>query len=393
MPTALAGTVKSEEGFADIGDMVDESALFSLAFPSHEGPTSESVCAAAGLCGGDLEAPSLGTVAKHEGGDGGTASGGGRSRASGDGEDSEVGATTPRRSASDLDPLVCSVCGSSSADADLTDPTSTRRTPFSRTRQRGDAVPACDHCDSLIRSARLRATTASVVVASFGSQDERMKFLRLLACFLSLKFTEASSKVHHVTFTKTMSLIESFDAILATLHNRFRGIVGDEIKLPSVVNVLGVRDYVKMYGNPIVHNEILVQAQVDDTVQVVVLTGKPIGQGRNQLASHVEGAAGGAAASSDLSKLSMMSADSRSLPLARPPRRRAHESSAVATSRHAGHAAGCIRDGSIAGIPRAGSLRLGCAFRIAKAAATACFSLSCCASGRQQQCRRRGPKG
>lgn len=45
----------------------------------------------------------------------------------------------------------CSVCGSASSDSDLGDPSSSRTTPFSRTRSVSGHMVTCDHCQMVLR--------------------------------------------------------------------------------------------------------------------------------------------------------------------------------------------------------------------------------------------------
>lgn len=191
------------------------------------------------------------------------------------------------------DVLQCVGCRSTSTDTDLADPTQSRPTPFLRARLRGNAHMLCDHCDSLIRSGMDGASTPSVV-AMLAQPSERAKFLRLLACSLSLKFREAATKVHKVTLAKTLGLVESFDDFYKTLQGRFGSLnlAEDQGFTPKFLNVLGLRDYVKSHGNPITNNEVLSQAQVDDKIQIVVLTSKAVGaRGRHPLQPVVEQAA------------------------------------------------------------------------------------------------------
>lgn len=204
--------------------------------------------------------------------------------------------------------LVCSTCQSTSSDPDLSDPSCTRTTPFARARLRADQYVACDHCDSLIRSS-LTASTAASVLASFDEPGERRKFLRLLACSLSMKATtESATKVHRVTLLKTESLVTSFESIAKALEARAAGfkLVGKD---SSPHNVLGLKDYVKAFGNPMANGEVMAQALVNDCVQVVVLTKKPVTPGRHSMAQVVSQAASGFA-SETLDRAKTMSADS-----------------------------------------------------------------------------------
>lgn len=204
----------------------------------------------------------------------------------------------------------CALCGSKGSDKDLADPdpNSQRPTPFLRPNTE---FVACEHCVMLLRYQDMPTKTVSSVVQSFSERPgARLDFVARLAMYLAMKSTKFTAKVHQVTLSKHMDLLQAVMPIEAALLLRM-GVDPVEagcFGASPPARVVGLKDYMKAYGNPLCNNEALVQGVVNDEWQVLVQTSRPLGSGRTPLQSVVQAVAQGVK-SDPVGVLSRMSVD------------------------------------------------------------------------------------
>lgn len=200
----------------------------------------------------------------------------------------------------------CALCCSTEADRDLSGSQAT--TPFVRRRSRtSDDMVTCDHCEYLLRYNTLDSSSVGGLLTVFqADSNRRTVFLNMLACCLALKATESQAKVHSKTLAKTLNIVDKHAEIKAELANRSKrehADSGDRIRRPGMgmgnddqdsrsMMIMGLADYYKERGNPLVNQERLGQALINDQYQVVILAADSAKKGRHALAPVVSAAAG-----------------------------------------------------------------------------------------------------
>ena len=115
--------------------------------------------------------------------------------------------------------LKCALCLSLAHHPDLAepDPATGKKTPFARSR----SLMVCDHCEMMLRyhtTGPELAMVGGVVKAFAEAPPRRSSYLRRLSIYLSLKSTEAQSKVHKVTLQKMDSIVAASARILLELE-------------------------------------------------------------------------------------------------------------------------------------------------------------------------------
>lgn len=133
-----------------------------------------------------------------------------------------------------------------------------------------------------------------------ASDAEKRVYLERLSCYLALKQSDAQTKVRSIALTRAASVISVYQAILRMLlaKSDLRPLLTASDFGPT--SILGLRDYMKRWGNPFNNGEVVCDAMVADEVQLVVATGKGFEKGRHGLgqsvASKAEGVSGRALA-------------------------------------------------------------------------------------------------
>lgn len=201
----------------------------------------------------------------------------------------------------------CSVCGSTHSDIDLAGPSGSRSTPFVRMRADSN-IPICDHCEMMLRYQEGdKGVSAGSLLKSFAdSADAKAKYMRRLACYLALKRSEKQSKIHKVTLTSTVVVMEAFVAVAEALSARSASLA-PEVGKPRYV--LGLRNFVQKFGNSLNLGVDLRQALVHVQCQIVAITDSTIPTGRHSLAQVVAQSAG-ELKSETIGSLQKMSVDS-----------------------------------------------------------------------------------
>lgn len=196
--------------------------------------------------------------------------------------------------------LLCAICQCTSQDPDLGDSSmaADRLTPFVRMQSHQHLT--CDHCESLIRYQELPGPCKRVQALQGASEVEKREYLERLACYLALKRSEAQTKVRAVTLARTASVMSAYQSILQTLLAKSDLAPMFTASGSGPTSILGLRDYMKRWGNPLSNGDVVLEAMVADEVQLVVATSKGFEKGRRSLgppvASKADGVSGGALA-------------------------------------------------------------------------------------------------
>lgn len=144
----------------------------------------------------------------------------------------------------------------------------------------------------------------------------QLSYTSRLAVYIALKYTEQQTKVHKVTLEKSASLVGAHSRIMAELQARADGQTGASSATAATGtapsgSIMGLRDYIQVYGNPLAARGRLQLGMVNDQAQILVLRQTPSSMppGMHSLKDVVAGAAQGVT-SPGLNDLMSMAVDS-----------------------------------------------------------------------------------
>jgi len=200
--------------------------------------------------------------------------------------------------------LTCSVCLMTSDEVDLTDPSSSRQTPFKNMLHACRASTAiCDHCDSLLRYSCGGSRSVSGKVVLMQKSSKKVEYLRRFCCYVALKACESVARVQKATLDKQCQIAEVYEKNLQLLCER-HGLV-EHRRDGAFKHVIALPDYVKLHGNPFINEDSVIPGLANDQVTLFVLSSRPLPAGRHSMERVLAESAVHCGATEPLAKLSV----------------------------------------------------------------------------------------
>lgn len=184
--------------------------------------------------------------------------------------------------------LRCALCRATPEHADLASPGRSKMTPFQCLRP-WTARGMCDHCEAIMRYHEGTPKSPSAMARRFvESPEAHVEFLSRLAMFCAIKQTETRANVLKVTLNKHLAMAQAFQENKAELMSR----AGLPLFHQAGCLTVGLKDYAKVHGNPLVNGDAICPGLCNDEYQIMVETKRLFPEGRYSLREVVEQAAG-----------------------------------------------------------------------------------------------------
>lgn len=173
-----------------------------------------------------------------------------------------------------LDGGYCLLCHSKPSDPDLASSAPDATTSFQRVRPWTSAYgTVCDNCFTFVRF-QLDGAPLSKVNKDLRAPAQLNHFLARLSCFLAMKRSDTTLKVHKQALLKAVSIMDAQQSIMATLRRRCG--LKDHAEAPQTMQenapciTMGLVDYVRRHGNPLIKKHPVHMALIQGAYTLVV---------------------------------------------------------------------------------------------------------------------------
>lgn len=192
-------------------------------------------------------------------------------------DDSESYEGKPSRGAAKDTFHKCVLCLLSSADIDPADFSGEKLVSFdnclARHGSRGRKV--CDNCDSSMRM-MMSVRSTSVFLERIRETPQKIQYLISLSWQVAMKHSQQVSRVQKSSIDRQRSL---FDVFLDTLNKYFL-VHGMNTVSVQPTSPVALRDYIQMFGNPLVNQEQICMGMIGGSLVPCVMTSRQLPRGR-----------------------------------------------------------------------------------------------------------------